>query len=190
MLHTKEKKVSSLKVNVLQNLVSLILEQKFLRRARAPLSMIHNCGIFNFNLNSYWRQRRIRLSAVCIPHVPVISLLKSSKHIWLVFYFCMIIYITESRSIWSYAINTRIYIYLRLLHSFSLIFFFWNSNCVHTTLNMAKPNHNRTSFNQFAIVHQWTYASFKFLKSAFKCLFRIVQFIKCQEKNQRTETLW
>lgn len=124
MLHTKEKKVSSLKVNVLQNLVSLILEQKFLRRARAPLSMIHNCGIFNFNLNSYWRQRRIRLSAVCIPHVPVISLFKSSKHIWLVFYFCMIIYITESWSIWSYAINTRIYIYLRLLHSFSLIFSF------------------------------------------------------------------
>lgn len=124
MLHTKEKKVSSLKVNVLQNLVSLILEQKFLRRARAPLSMIHNCGIFNFNLNSYWRQRRIRLTAVCIPHVPVISLFKSSKHIWLVFYFCMIIYITESWSIWSYAINTRIYIYLRLLHSFSLIFFY------------------------------------------------------------------
>lgn len=189
MLHTKEKKVSSLKVNVLQNLVSLILEQKFLRRARAPLSMIHNCGIFNFNLNSYWRQRRIRLSAVCIPHVPVISLFKSSKHIWLVFYFCMIIYITESWSIWSYAINTRIYIFTST--AFFLSNFFWgNSNCVHTTLNMAKPNHNRTSFNQFAIVHQWTYASFKFLKSAFKRLFRSVQFIKCQEKTQRTETLW
>lgn len=185
MLHTKGKKVSSLKVNVLQNLVSLILEQKCLRRARAPLSMIHNCGIFNFNLNSYWRQRRIRLSAVCIPHVPVISLLKSSKHIWLVFYFCMIIYITESWSIWSYAINTRIYIFTST--AFFLSNFFWgNSNCVHTTLNMAKPIHNRISFNQFAIVHQWTYASLKFFKFAFKCLFRSVQFIKCQEKNQRT----
>lgn len=189
MLHTKEKKVSSLKVNVLQNLVSLILEQKFLRRARAPLSMIHNCGIFNFNLNSYWRQRRIRLSAVCIPHVPVISLLKSSKHIWLVFYFCMIIYITESWSIWSYAINTSIYIFTST--AFFLSNFFWgNSNCVHTTLNMAKPNHTRTSFNQFAIVHQWTYASLKFFKFAFKRSFRSVQFIKCQEKTQRTETLW
>lgn len=122
MLHTKEKKVSSLKVNVLQNLVSLILEQKFLRRARAPLSMIHNCGIFNFNLNSYWRQRRIRLSAVCIPHVPVISLFKSSKHIWLVFYFCMIIYITGLYDLMPLILA---FIYLRLLHSFSLIFFFW-----------------------------------------------------------------
>lgn len=187
MLHTKEKKISSSKVNVLQNLVSLILEQKFLRRARAPLSMIHNCGIFNFNLNSYWRQRRIRLSAVCIPHVPVISLFKSSKHIWLVFYFCMIIYITESWSIWSYAINTRIYIYLRLLHSFSLIFFFGIPiDMCSYHIKYGKSNHNRTSFNQFAIVHQWTYASLKFLKSAFKCLLRSVQFIKCQEKKQRT----
>lgn len=185
MLHTKEKKISSSKVNVLQNLVSLILEQKFLRRARAPLSMIHNCGIFNFNLNSYWRQRRIRLSAVCIPHVPVISLFKSSKHIWLVFYFCMIIYITESWSIWSYAINTRIYIFTSTAFFLSNFFFLEFQLCSYH-IKYGKSNHNRTSFNQFAIVHQWTYASLKFLKSAFKCLLRSVQFIKCQEKKQRT----
>lgn len=46
----KRKNLRSLKVDVLQNLVSLIFEQKFLRRVKAPLSMIHNCGIFNFKL--------------------------------------------------------------------------------------------------------------------------------------------
>lgn len=145
MLHTKEKKVSSLKVNVLQNLVSLILEQKFLRRARAPLSMIHNCGIFNFNLNSYWRQRRIRLSAVCIPHVPVISLFKSSKHIWLVFYFCMIIYITESWSIWSYAINTRIYIFTSTAFFLSNFFFLEFQLCSYHI----KYGETKSQLNQF-----------------------------------------
>lgn len=95
------------------------------------------------NLNLYWRQRHIRLSAVCITRVPVMLLFKSSKHIWLELYFYhwIVDYI-----LWTYVI-TSIYILTSTAFLLFNFFFFRKSNCVHTTLNMAKPNHNLTSFN-------------------------------------------
>lgn len=124
------------------------------------------------NLNLYWRQRHIRLSAVCITHVPVMLLFKSSKHIWLEFYFYhwIVDYI-----IWTYVI-TSIYIFMSTAFLLFNYFFFLEIQLCSYHIKYGKT---KSQSNQLK--------DLKVFKIGLKMFFSSVQFIKYQDK---TKTLW